>query len=123
MFSPCQSRFNASRRPPQMSSGTLPPEDSSVIKLETDKRVCMLHRPDDSVELFRFSTTEQKWEKLDAGSPPSGRRGHGMVSVGSDLYVFGGSTRIGLGDDGDNGGEKPTGEEGRRDDGHRLHAK
>jgi N-acetylneuraminic acid mutarotase len=44
--------------------------------------------------LFRFSTTEEKWEKLDAqrssGPPPSPRSGHGMVSVGSDLYVFGG---------------------------------
>jgi N-acetylneuraminic acid mutarotase len=44
--------------------------------------------------LFRFSTTEQKWEQLNAtrvsGSPPSPRSGHGMVAVGSDLYVFGG---------------------------------
>ncbi len=48
----------------------------------------------ESNELFRFLTTEQKWEQLDAprvsGSPPNARRDHGMVAVGSDLYVFGG---------------------------------
>jgi hypothetical protein len=63
---------------------------------------------------FRFSTTDLKWEQLDAaaarvsGSPPSGRSDHGMVSVGSDLYVF--------------GGRDNTGEEGLCDDGHRLGA-
>ncbi len=49
--------------------------------------------------LFRFSTTEQKWEQIGApqvsGSPPSARTGHGMVAVGSDLYVFGGHTEGG----------------------------
>ena len=64
-------------------------------------------------DFFRFSTTDLKWEQLDAaarvsGSPPSGRSGHGMVSVGSDLYVFGGYGN--------------TGEEGLCDDGHRLGA-
>jgi hypothetical protein len=48
--------------------------------------------------LFRFSTTEQKWEQLDAprvsGSPPSAARGRGMVAVGSDIYVFGGEATI-----------------------------
>jgi N-acetylneuraminic acid mutarotase len=47
-----------------------------------------------SNELFRFSTTKLLWEKLDApqvlGSQPSERTRHGMASVGSDLYVFGG---------------------------------
>jgi N-acetylneuraminic acid mutarotase len=47
-----------------------------------------------SNDLFRFSTTKMQWEQLDAsqvsGSPPSARSGHGMVAVGSDLYVFGG---------------------------------
>jgi hypothetical protein len=64
--------------------------------------VCMLDRAVDdddkryteSNDLFRFSTMEQKWELLDAtrvsGSPPSPRFDHFMVSVGSDLYVFGG---------------------------------
>jgi hypothetical protein len=46
-------------------------------------------------ELFRFSIKELKWENLDTsrvkGSPPSSRNGHRMVSVGSDLYVFGGT--------------------------------
>ncbi len=74
--------------------------------------MCMMDRADYSNELFRFSTTEQKWEQLDAprvsGSPPSGRYGHGMVSVGSDLYVF--------------GGYSTTGEDGRCDDGLRLSA-
>ncbi len=69
-----------------------------------------------SNELFRFSTTEQKWEQLNAtrvsGSPPSERFGHGMVSVGSYLYVFGGQPRVGLN----------LGEEGLCDDGHRLGA-
>ncbi len=50
-------------------------------------------------ELFRFSIKELKWEKLDAsrvkGSPPSSRSAHRMVSVGSDLYVFGGYTGTG----------------------------
>ena len=49
--------------------------------------------------LFRFSATEQKWELLGApqvlGSPPSARTNHGMVAVGSDLYVFGGHTEGG----------------------------
>jgi hypothetical protein len=62
-------------------------------------------------ELFRFSTTDLKWEQLDAtrvsGSPPTAPYSQGMVSVGSDLYVFGGSTG--------------TGEEGLCD-GHRLGA-
>jgi hypothetical protein len=64
-------------------------------------------------DFFRFSTTDLKWEQLDAparvsGSPPSRRYSHGMVSVGSDLYVF--------------GGRDNTGEEGLCDDGHRLGA-
>ncbi len=46
-------------------------------------------------DLFRFSTTEQKWEQLNAtrvsGSPPSEQLSdHGMEAVGSDLYVFNG---------------------------------
>jgi hypothetical protein len=59
-----------------------------------------------SNDLFRFSTT-LSWEQLDAtvdaGLQP--RSQHSMVSVGSDVYVFGG-----------------TGEEGLCDDGHRLGA-
>jgi N-acetylneuraminic acid mutarotase len=49
-----------------------------------------------SNELFRFSTTNRQWERIDAvqvsGSPPSGAIGREMVSVGSDLYVFGGAS-------------------------------
>ena len=52
-----------------------------------------------SNELFRFSTTTLQWEQLDvsrvSGSPPSGRYNHAMAAVGSDLYVFGGSTGSG----------------------------
>ena len=51
-----------------------------------------------SNDLFRFSTTTLQWEQLDAqqvsGSPPSARSGLGMVAVGSDIYVFGGSTDV-----------------------------
>ena len=61
-------------------------------------RVCMFDRADKkSNELFRFSTTKQQWEQLDkniSGFPPSAQARHGMVSVGSDLYVFGGSTNF-----------------------------
>ena len=57
-----------------------------------------------SSELFQFSTTDLQWEQLDAtmvsGSPPSARAGHGMASVGSDIYVFGGAGEEGLCDDG-----------------------
>jgi hypothetical protein len=71
-----------------------PAEDSIVMCLEADTRVCMLDRAGNSNELFRFSTTMMQWEQLDApqvsGSRPSARFGHGMVAVGSDLYVFGG---------------------------------
>ena len=52
-----------------------------------------------SNDLFRFSTTALQWEQLDAdlvsGSPPSGRNGHAMAVVGSDLFVFGGYTDSG----------------------------
>jgi N-acetylneuraminic acid mutarotase len=73
--------------------------DSIVMWLEVYTIVCMLDRAGLSSskevnDLFRFSTTEQTWELFDAtrvsGSPPSPRYGHFMVSVGSDLYVFGG---------------------------------
>jgi hypothetical protein len=75
-------------------------------------RVCMFDRADKkSNELFRFSTTKQQWEQLDkniSGFPPSAQARHGMVSVGSDLYVFGGDT--------------VAGEEGLGYEGHRLGA-
>jgi hypothetical protein len=82
-------------------------------------RVGMLDRAGPSNELFRFSTTDLKWEQLDAaalvlGSPPSARYSHGMVSVGSDLYVFGGYFGV--------HGHGETGEEGLCYDGHRRGA-
>ena len=72
-----------------------------VMCLEADMFVCMLDHAGGSVsmtgksnELFRLSTTTMQWEQLDAtrvsGIPPSGRSGHGIVALGSDLYVFGG---------------------------------
>ena len=76
-----------------------------------------------SNDFFRFSTTDQKWEQLDAtrvsGSPPSARIDHTMVSVGSDFYVFGGKTTsfVWRGNI-----LTITGEEGLCDDGHRLGA-
>jgi hypothetical protein len=67
--------------------------------LEADGRVCMLDRAGASNALVRLSTTTMQWEQLDAsrvsGSPPSARYNHGMVAVGSDLYVFGGMTNEG----------------------------
>jgi hypothetical protein len=69
-----------------------------VMCLEADRRVCMLDRAAVSNDFFWFSTTERKWEQLNAtrvsGSPPSPRDFQGMVAVGSDLYVFGGSTNF-----------------------------
>jgi len=54
----------------------------------------MLDRAGSLNDLHRFSTTALQWEQLDgalvSGSPPSARYGHGMVAVGSELYVFGG---------------------------------
>ena len=50
-----------------------------------------------SADLFRFSTSAREWQELDEsegvlGSPPSARHSPGMVSVGTDLYIFGGIT-------------------------------
>jgi hypothetical protein len=65
-------------------------------------------------ELFRFSTTERTWELLNAsrvsGPPPSAQSGHGMVSVGSDLYVFGGFRWYNF--------DQAKGEQGLCDDGY-----
>ena len=49
-----------------------------------------------SEELFRFSVETLTWTKLDTaagvtGTGPSARSGNSMASVGSDIYVFGGS--------------------------------
>jgi hypothetical protein len=72
-----------------------PAEDSLVMWLEADRRLSMLDRAVESNELFWFSTTKMQWEQLDApqvsGSPPSSRHDHGMLAVGSDLYVMFGS--------------------------------
>jgi hypothetical protein len=51
----------------------------------------MLDRAGGSNELFQFSTTDLRWEQLDAIRVS----GCCMVSVGSDLYVFGGVVRRG----------------------------
>ena len=75
------------------------PRIGSPCDSRPDTRGCMLDRAGYSNELFRFSTTALQWELLDAsrvsGSPPSGRDNHAMVVVGSDLFVFGGSTGSG----------------------------
>jgi N-acetylneuraminic acid mutarotase len=55
----------------------------------------MLDRTEQSNELFRFSTKEEQWKKLNATSP-SGRAYFGMVAVGNDFYVFGGRGEEGL---------------------------
>jgi hypothetical protein len=41
-----------------------PAQDSIVMCLEADCRVCMLDRAGYSNELFRFSTTKMQWEQL-----------------------------------------------------------
>jgi len=41
------------------------------------------------MELHRFSTKELRWEQLDATPLQHLRRFQGMVSVGSQLYVYG----------------------------------
>ena len=66
-----------------------------------------------SQELFRFSVETLTWTKLDTaagvtGTGPSARSGHSMASVGSDIYVFGGSR------DTDGGERMMEVEEGRR---------
>ena len=49
-----------------------------------------------SAELWRFSTCNRVWERVDStasiGAGPSGRAGHVMTSVGLDLWVHGGQT-------------------------------
>ncbi len=109
----------------QMVHSGAPAEDSIVMCLEADTRVCMLDRAVMSNkrwsnELFRFSTTKMQWEQLDApqvsGSPPSNRTHHGMVAVGSDLYVFGGERVVTFGSVPD------TGDKRRCDAGNRLAA-
>jgi hypothetical protein len=77
--------------------------------LEADRGVCMLDRAGVyaggsklSNELFLFSRNKMQWEQLDAtqvlGFPPIARYSHGMVAVGSNLYVFGGYTSVYPGD-------------------------
>jgi hypothetical protein len=61
--------------------------------LRFDTIVCMLDHAAPyalSNELFKFSAKDQQWEQQVSGSPPSAREKPGMVSVGSDLYMFGG---------------------------------
>ncbi|XP_045450861.1 kelch domain-containing protein 4 [Melitaea cinxia] len=41
-------------------------------------------------DLWRFSLTEKKWEKVIAPNGPSPRSGHRMVLLGRKLFVFGG---------------------------------
>ena len=71
----------------------------SACDSRPDTRGCMLDRAGSSNDLFRFSTTALQWEQLDgapvSGSPPSARTNHGMVAVGSEIYLFGGYTGIG----------------------------
>jgi hypothetical protein len=85
----------------------VPAEDGIGMCRAVYTRVGMFDRAGMLNELFRFSTTDRKWE-LDgtpvsgfppappvSGLPPSARSNHGMVSVGSNLYVFGGGTATG----------------------------
>ncbi len=56
-----------------------------------------------SAELWRFSTATRGWERLDStaadSARPSARYCHVMTSVGLDLWVHGGSTDSGEGED------------------------
>jgi hypothetical protein len=58
-------------------------------------------------KVFRFSTTEQKWDEQNGSIPPGS---HEMAAVGSNLYVFGDSS------------PSTKGEEGTRAAGNRLGA-
>ena len=51
-------------------------------------------------ELFKFATDSMEWTDLSAegmvkGTMPSGRGDHTMAAVGSDIYLFGGTTDAG----------------------------
>jgi hypothetical protein len=56
-----------------------------------------------SAELWRFSTSTLVWERVDItagnGAGPSARSYHVMTSVGLDLWVHGGETNSGEGDE------------------------
>ncbi len=56
-----------------------------------------------SDELWRFSTSTRGWERVDStsanGARPSARYDHVMTSVGLDLWVHGGYTNSGEGDE------------------------
>jgi len=69
-------------------------ETVSMVTIGNDLYLFGCYRYSGS-DFFRLSTTTFEWELLDAprisGSPPSARNHHGMVVVGNDIYVFGGS--------------------------------
>jgi hypothetical protein len=64
-------------------------------------------------DLFKLDLDTNEWHTIEPRGlvKPSARTGHGMVSVGSDLYVIGGVLAA-----------EGTGEEGLCDDGHRRGA-
>lgn len=44
-------------------------------------------------DLWKFSTSENKWTKIDIHDDgPKPRSGHSIITIGSKIYVFGGKT-------------------------------
>ena len=56
-----------------------------------------------SAEVWRFTTSTRVWERANTtsanGAGPSARSYHVMTSVGLDLWVHGGETSLGEGDE------------------------
>ncbi len=49
--------------------------------------------------LWKFDTSTRRWQRVENGAGPGARRSHVMVSVGLDLWMHGGITNSGEGDD------------------------
>ena len=76
----------------------MPVRDVVCVALD----VCVAHTGY-SNELWRFSTHTRVWERVDTPETnrPSARGEHSMTSVGLDLWVYGGATRLQSGGEGD----------------------
>jgi hypothetical protein len=52
-----------------------------------------------STVLWKFDTSTRRWQRVQNGAGPGARRSHSMASVGLDLWLHGGVTNSGEGDD------------------------